>query len=292
MARFLRDRPEQLLLDYHNITPSRFYIGWDSVAAASMDAARIELRDLATSTDLALADSAYNEAELIEIGYRSTAVSPLLIDFNEYRAVRDARVLDRLRRSRQRRGAHWLFVGRVAPNKCQHDVIGAFAAYRRLFDPKAQLTLVGGITSRLYWTSLQQLIGELELEQSVHMADLLPLSELVAHFAIADAFVCLSEHEGFCIPILEAMDFGVPVVAYRAAAVPDTLGDAGVLLLDKDPVVVACAVREVLEDKVLRDGLVAAGRNRVEEFSLTNTANRFMEVLAAYLGPEVIQRDA
>jgi glycosyltransferase involved in cell wall biosynthesis len=284
MAYFLAARPEPLVLDYHNITPSQFFARWEPVAATSMDRARDELRLLAPVTQLALADSAFNETELIDVGYRPTAVSPLLVDFGQYQSPPDPRALTRLERRRAGGGAWWLFVGRLAPNKCQHDVIGAFAAYRHLFDARARLTLVGGVTSRLYFRSLQRLVGELGLDESVELVDSVPFGELLTYYQVADVFVCLSEHEGFCIPIMEAMHFGVPVVAFAAAAVPDTVGGAGVLLDDKDPVMVACAVDKVLSDKPLRVALAEAGRGRVENFSLDRTSKQMVETLAEFGG--------
>ena len=140
-------------------------------------------------------------------------------------------------------------MGRVAPNKCQHDVVGAFAVYRRVFDPQAHLTLVGGGTSPNYLAAVHRLIGELDLGDSVEILSGVGDAELLAHWAVADVFVCMSEHEGFCVPILEAMELGVPVVAYGAAAVPETLGGAGIVLDDKDPLEVAKAV-----DRACRPG--------------------------------------
>jgi glycosyltransferase involved in cell wall biosynthesis len=282
MADFLQTRPEPLLSYYHNITPSKFFRRWEPVAADAMDDARIELAQLASVTQLAMAASHYSEAELIELGYKRTVVTPLLIDFAHYDVAPDSRTLARLRRRRDA-GSRWLFVGRVAPNKCQHDIIAAFAAYRHIFDPNAQLTLVGGMTSYLYRRSLEQLAEELDLGDSVEFADSIPLGALLAHYQTADVFVCLSDHEGFGVPILEAMHLGVPVVAYAAAAIPETLGEAGVLLPDKDPLTVACAVDRLVGDAALRGDLVAAGRARSSQFALANTRRQLLEILSQFL---------
>jgi glycosyltransferase involved in cell wall biosynthesis len=282
MAAFLAGRPEPLVLDYHNITPARYFARWEPAAAASMEQARVELCLLAPVAELALADSAYNEAELIEVGYRRTGVSPLLVDFEQYRGRPDSRAMARLEHQRTHGGNRWLFVGRFAPNKCQHEVIGAFAAYRRFFDARARLALVGGLTSRLYYRSLQQLVGELDLGDSVELADALTFGELLAYYRASDVFVCLSEHEGFCIPIIEAMQLDLPVVAFAAAAVPGTVGGAGVLLEDKDPLTVACAVDRVLSDGPLKAGLIEAGHSRVEHFSLDKTSKQLVEALSEF----------
>jgi glycosyltransferase involved in cell wall biosynthesis len=290
MADFLLTRPEPLLMYYHNITPARFFARWEPVAAASMKEARSELFRLGPTTQLAMAPSHYSETELVSAGYRKTTLSPLLVDFDRYRRSASSKLLARLQRQKDRGGKRWLFVGRLAPNKCQHDVIGAFAAFRNIFDPKAHLTLVGGITSYLYYRSLQQLVAELDLRHSVEFVDGLPLDELIAHYRTSDVFVCLSEHEGFGVPIIEAMQSGVPVVAYGAAAVPETVGDAGVVLSDKDPMMVASAVDRVLSDEPLRQSLVELGRTRAEDFSLPKTSRRLVETISHWVEEAEVRR--
>ena len=284
MASFLIDRPEPVVVDYHNITPSRFFAGWDPVMGASMDLGRVDLRRLAPCAELALADSPYNQAELVDFGYRLTAVCPILIDYDQRGIRPDPRALARLEQDRRRGGARWLFVGRLAPNKCQHDVIGAFAAYRRIFDSHARLTLVGATTSMSYEAALRRLAGELDVGDAVDFAGSIPLGHLLATYRTTDIFVCLSEHEGFCVPVIEAMVSQVPVVAFAAGALPDTAGDAAFLLHDKDPLLVACAVDRVLSDPPLRSELIAAGQARACQFSLERVAKEFVGHLSGLMG--------
>ena len=286
IAAWLQDRAQDgqvLACDYHNVTPSRYFARWEPLLARSLDLARDELAGLAPWTGLAMADSGYNRAELTEVGYRNTAVCPLLVDLDEYHRPPDARTLGHLRRQKDAGGNDWLFVGRIAPNKCQHDVIAAFALYRRLFDPQGRLTLVGGATSFRYLRALHQLIGELELGDSVVLRDVLPFPQLLAHFRVADVFMCQSEHEGFCVPILEAMELGVPVIAYSAAALTDTVGGAGILLDDKDPLAVACVADALLTDDNRRAALVAAGRQRAASLSLPASSHRFLQTINGWL---------
>jgi L-malate glycosyltransferase len=274
------DQGERLLSQYHNITPARYFERWDRETARAMGQARQELALLAPKVELALPVSAFNEAELLATGYWRTAVCPLLVDLDDYHRAPAQKTLDRLRRRRHRSGVQWLFVGRFAPNKCQHDVIGAFAAYRRLVDPAARLTLVGGATHPRYQWALERLAHQLELGDSVELLADLPDADLLAHFAVADVFVCLSEHEGFGVPLLEAMELGVPVVAYAAAAVPETLGGAGILVDDKDPVGVARAVEQACQPG-RRQELVGAGRERASRLSLPLTSARLVSTIEA-----------
>jgi glycosyltransferase involved in cell wall biosynthesis len=207
----------------------------------------------------------------------------VLLDPKELAGSPNARLLQRLERETAGGGTRWLFIGRVAPNKCQHDVIAAFATYRELYDPKARLTLVGGRTSNVYYRSLELLADELGVGAAVEFTDTISHEEKLACYRAADVFVCLSEHEGFKVPAVEAMHFGLPVVAYAATALPETVADAGVLLATKDPVVVAAAVDRVMQDGALRADLVAAGHRRAEDFSLARTSRHLLDLLEGYV---------
>ncbi len=279
MAGFLAATGQPLAVYYHNITPARFFERWEPDATHGSRTARGQLRQLASPTRFAMANSAFSAEELTEAGYANVSVVPVLVDFAEYDAPPDPGTLDRLRSAAAGGGATWLFVGRLAPHKCQHDVIAAFALYRELFDPAARLVLVGGRTSMLYWEALGLLAEELGCAGAVEITDVLTFPQVLAHFRSASVFVSLSEHEGFCVPLLEAMHFDVPVVALASAAVAETVGDAAVLLPAKDPVEVACAVHRVVSDAGLRAELVAAGRRRVEHFSFANNRARLLEAL-------------
>ena len=285
MAEFLAEQEHRLAVYYHNITPARFFERWEPWAAENIREARQQMRKLASVTRFAMANSTYSETELRAEGYRDTVVVPVLVDFSAFDGPADRATTARLRGAAEQGGAHWLFVGRLAPNKCQHDVIGAFAAYRAIFDPEARLSLVGGRTSALYRRVLEQLVDELGLGGCVDLVDAVPFPALLAYYRAADVFVSLSQHEGFFVPVLEAMHLGVPVVARGAAAVPETVGDGGLVLpgdAADDPVVVASAVHRVLTDRTLRDRLVAAGHGRVEHFSAANVGRQFLEVIRAH----------
>jgi glycosyltransferase involved in cell wall biosynthesis len=265
-------RGERIVVDYHNITPPVFFRRWLPDAAWEMTAAREELAALAAVAEASLADSAFNAAELAGLGYRSPEVSPLLVDLDAFRAAPDPPTLARMERQRRNGGAAWLFVGRIAPNKCQHDVLAAFAVYRKLFDRRARLCLVGGVTAPTYLAALQRMVDHLDLEAAVEIVSGSTSEELSARYVGSDVVVCMSEHEGFCVPLLEAMALGVPIVAYRAAAVPETVGDAAVLLGDKEPVAVATAVADLLGDAERRAAIVEAGRARARRFGLETTS--------------------
>lgn len=275
---------DRLIGYYHNITPAEFFAPWEPHIAEAMVSARQELARLAPHIEMCMGDSEYNVAELKEIGYAKTYVAALPVDLEAYHAPPDPDAVERLRQRNKSMGTQWIFVGRVAPNKCQQDIIGAFAMYRKVFDPKAHLTLIGGATSVNYFHALERMAAELGLGDSVeiHIEGILD-PELRAYWATADVMVCMSEHEGYGVPLLEAMELGVPVVAYDSSAIGETLGDGGVLVKDKDPLVVAEAVDSIMRDEGKRKGLVKRGHERAAEFSLDKTSRHLLAGVEEYL---------
>ena len=283
VAEFLQARPEPKLVNYHNVTTASLFAPWEPHVGVECAEGRRQLSELAPEVELGIAVSAYNEAELKAAGYRRTAVAPVLVDLDAGHVRPDDEVLGRLERAKRGGGSDWLFVGRVAPHKCQHDVVRAFAVHRRLYDPQARLHLVGGPGSHAYVNTLERYVAALGLGGAVHLTGSVTQEALLAHYRAADVFVCLSEHEGFCVPIVEAMRLGVPVVAFAAAAVPETVAGAGVLLEAKDPLTVATAVHRVVEDGKLTAALVDAGRLRAADFTLDRATRRFVEVVRGFL---------
>ena len=272
-----------LFVDYHNITEPAFFERWSPAASDNMRLARRQLAQLAPVCDLAMAHSRFSARELAALGFPEAAIVPIIVDFSHYDAASDRRTAARLAKAKAAGGAQWLYVGRVAPNKCHHDLIGAFAIYRAVFDPLARLCLVGGATSESYWAALESLCRELELRDCVEFTDTVTPGVLLAHYRAADVFVSMSEHEGFGVPLLEAMHFHIPVVAYAAAAVPETVGGAAVLLDTKDPVSAAAAAHRVIADRDLRRALVEAGEARVRDLSFANTTRAMTAAIATFL---------
>ncbi len=262
-------RSETLVLDYHNITPAEYFDTWAPETGLMLSQGRSQLAKLAPIVELGLADSSYNASELDALGCRATAVVPILIDPSHWGTI-DAAFRDELRRGKQ--GHDWLFVGRVAANKAHHDLITSFALYRRVYDQHARLWIVGGISSGEYWDALHRLVATLGIVEHVTFAGSVTQGELGAYYDAADVFVCVSEHEGFLVPLIEAMWWGLPVVAYGCTAIPGTVEQAGIVLPHKQPAFVAAAVNRVMSDAALRESLIAAGHARVDDFSPDRTA--------------------
>jgi glycosyltransferase involved in cell wall biosynthesis len=250
---------------------------------------RTQLARLGPQSRFAVADSAFNESELHTLGYADTAVVPLLIDMQRKSEEPDPAMAARLgQRKASAGGADLIFVGKVSPHKAPHDLVKMLAVVRRLYDPAARLHLVGSPLGESYEPALRSFVTELGLDDAVNFAGSVSGAELEAYLQAADVFVCASDHEGFCVPLAEAMGHGIPIVAYGVTAVPETVGDAGLLLADKSPLPFAAAVGRVLSDAPLRQHLAAAGLTRAAGFNLPDSQQRFVSLVQHAIGSPAI----
>jgi glycosyltransferase involved in cell wall biosynthesis len=281
VADIFRGRSERKFVNYHNITPADLLEAWMPSVGEEVRLGRAQLRDLASVTEFAIADSEFNERELQAAGYRSTTTVPLLIDLDGFAGSPDRALAARLADQKADGGADLLFVGKVSPHKGQHDLVKALAAYRRLYDPKARLHLVGGSISDEYQLAVERFAQELDLLDAVEIAGSVTHEELIAYYAASDVFVCLSNHEGFCVPLLESMYHRLPIVAYTNTAVPETVRGAGLILPNKEPARVAAAIDRVVRDDQLRTTLAQAASERVGTFALPRVQDGFLSALEA-----------
>jgi L-malate glycosyltransferase len=277
VADWLKDRKETLILRHHNITPVEYYSPWPDANTYGMAWGRHQLRELAGRVSIGCGVSEFNRRELEALHYKRTEVTPLLLDFRQFDHEVDEQVDERLHNEAS--GINWIFVGWIAPHKCQHDIIRAFALYRRLYDQNARLYLIGRVGLESYWIACQKLIAKLGLTDAVVAPGRVTDGELGAYYRNADVFVSLSEHEGVGIPLLEGMHHQLPIVAYAAAAIPETVGDAGVLLPRKRPAHVAAAVHRVTADLVLRKQLTERASRRLALFDHDNAKHKLLATL-------------
>jgi len=262
--------PDRMALVYHNITPPEYFVGVHRTLARQTFRGRRELRAYADRCDLALGDSEFNRADLEALGFPRTAVLPVVPDFSH---------LDRepnwlVARDFDDEWTNVLFVGRMIANKKIEDLIRWFHAYHTVFNPRSRLLLVGAQTQfERYVASLHQLVATLGTPH-VHFIGHVTDEELVAFYDAADLFLCASEHEGFCVPLVEAFYKQVPVVAYAATAVPSTMDGAGVLIEDREPLHVARVMDAIVSDAAVQDAIVegqlaAVARLRAKDFAGT-----------------------
>jgi len=253
-----------LVLVYHNVTPAHFMTGLGTAEKERARRGREQLASLREQTVLALARSDYSLQELCALGFEHTQVLPVIVTDVLEQVQPDEKVLTRFDH-----GTGWddfLFVGRVVPNKCQEDLVKLLYFYRQI-KLHSRLFLVGSWSNtRRYAAWLRQFARRLGLADAVYLCGHVSIPALAAYYRLADVFVCMSEHEGFGIPLVEAMRLGVPVVAYASTAVPETMGGAGILIHEKRFAVVAELVRVLLEDAGFRQRIIARQQTRARAF--------------------------
>ena len=277
LAERLAGRTERLVVNYHNITPPPLFAPWDDGLARHQVQAHAELRRLAARAVLGVAVSELNRGDLVDADFAATAVVPPVVQLPAEGGPSAANS----ERAARRQGAKWLAVGRLAPNKAIEDTVAALLAYRLRHDPAAELLVIGKPALPGYAAALRRYVADLGLIDAVHFVGRVSDAVLTAAYADADVLVVSSEHEGFCLPVVEAMAHGLPVVAFREGALPEVLGDGGVLLYSKDPLAVADAVRRLQTDDPWRAQRVAAGRAHLPSLGLATAGERLVDLLMA-----------
>ncbi len=275
--------PGHRVLVYHNLTPPELLAPYCPEVARLTAAGRRELARLAESgrVELAIGVSEYNAADLRRAGFSRVAALPLPMDLARFDAPGDP-ALDALLRRAPR---IFLTVGRVAPNKRLEDLLRVAAYYLRHVDPAAWFVIVGGSRGlEGYADALARLHRRLGLDERVRFTGKVAHAELVSWYRHASVYLCTSEHEGFCAPLLEAMACGVPVLARAAAAVPETLADAGVLFDDADPAALGEMLHLLATDEALRARLRDRARARVAAFAPARVTGRWLETIEELLG--------
>jgi glycosyltransferase involved in cell wall biosynthesis len=268
--------PGRMALVYHNITPPEYFVGIHKDLVTLCFRGRRELTAYVSRCGLAIGDSEYNRQELEDLGFRSTAVLPVVPDFAHLNVPPNTMTAAPFDDG----WTNVLFVGRVIPNKKLEDVIRAFHVYRTRHNPRSRLLLVGSYGGfEKYLAMLHALVARLGTPD-VHFLGHVSNEELTALYDVADLFLCASEHEGFCVPLIESFYKRVPVLAYAATAVPATMDGGGVLYEKKDPFEVARVMAAILDDTDLEDGVIAtqdAALERLLARDFAGTLLRFVD---------------
>ncbi len=262
--------PDRMVLVYHNITPPEYFVDINKELVRLCFRGRRELALYETRCDLALGDSEYNRQELEALGFAPTGVLDVVPGFSHLSGEPDYTFAGDFDDD----WVNLIFVGRVIPNKRIEDVIRFFHAYKTFFNPRSRLLLVGAHSGfERYLMLLHNFIARIGAKD-VHLVGHVSNEELVAYYELADVFVCASEHEGFCVPLVESFHMGVPVIAYAATAVPSTMDGAGILYTNKDPLHVAALINAIVDDHAMAERIVggqfaALGRLEAKDFAAT-----------------------
>jgi glycosyltransferase involved in cell wall biosynthesis len=261
---FLRSLPDKKVLLYHNITPPVFFrnfsFGHEQATKNGLYEFKHELKNL---IEIALGDSEFNRQDLINAGFKNTGVLPYLLDFSKFDIAPDKKVIEKYSDD----FVNILVVGRISPNKKVDDAVKCFYYYNKYINPRSRLFLVGSYQGMdLYYNYLNDLILKLDLK-NVYFTGHISLNELVSYYKTGDVFLTMSEHEGFCVPLLESMYFEVPVIAYNSTAIPETLGGTGILINNKNYIEIAELINLLVEDKSLRNRIIEKQSERLAFFS-------------------------
>jgi glycosyltransferase involved in cell wall biosynthesis len=267
------------VLQYHNITPAAFFAPYDPQLFRLAALGRRELATLAGRVDLALGDSEFNRRELQALGFTRTAVMPIAVNTDRITGAPRRPALERILADGL---INILFVGRIVPNKKIEDHIRLAELYKRNVDSYYRFIFVGRADAvPRYAAQIRALVDEYQmLPDRFWFTGPVPDEDLAAFYRWADVYVSLSEHEGFCVPLVEAMAADVPIVAYGGGAVPETLGGAGLMFTPKDLEVAAELVGTVVYDRAVREGVLDGQRRRLQDFAPARIEARLKQQLA------------
>ncbi len=258
--------PDKKIMIYHNITPFEHYLNSHRILTRECYKGRLEIKLFVDKVDLALGDSEFNRQELEAVGYSRTGVLPLLLDFAKFDREGDS-VTEKIFGNGK---TTILFVGRLIPNKKYEDVLKVFHFYKKYFDKESQLLLVGDYRGlERYLAGLLNLVKKLELTD-VHFTGHVEFKELVSFYRLSHLYLSLSEHEGFGVPLLEAFHTRVPVVAFAAGAVEETLNGGGIILRSKDFFKTAALIDTILKDDSLRDRIIGSQVKALDKYQKEN----------------------
>ncbi len=266
--------PDKKALIYHNITPEHFFE--DEGLKKEIRKGLWQAKEYRKYVDYCIADSNYNRKELLGMGYENVDVMPIQISLDRFDHVRsEVSVLKEYEKYK-----NIIFVGRVVPNKCQKDILHAFAVYNKYYNADSRLFIVGDDGMEGYVNELKGICRDYAVEDKVFFTGKVSEEELKAYYETANLFLCMSEHEGFGVPLLEAMKMGVPVISYRSSAIPETMNGAGILVNEKNYAYIGALCNEVLTDSDLYQKIVERQRARIKQLEEINTEEIFLKIIA------------
>lgn len=266
------------ILVFHNITDPELLIGAGLQQMRNWCSAGLyDVRSLAKYFEAAIVFSDYSKRTLIESGWNADTIyqMPIMVRFENLSQQWDEELVQKYSDG----ATNIIFTGRVFPNKKQEDIICAFSEYKKSYNNNSRLFIVGSVGNQNYFDALKMLVTKLNLEESVIFTGRAPFSQYLAYYRLADVFLCMSAHEGFCIPIVEALFFNVPIVAVNSTAIPDTLGGSGVLLDERDSKITALAINKIVSDETYRKEILLGQEKRLSNLMPKVVEKQYLDVL-------------
>jgi len=273
---FLKIKGKKAMI-YHNITPPHFFTDFSDDLVRITHEGRKHLERLTDCFDLSIADSTYNANELTELNYKNVKVSPLMVNLSDYDTPHSEGFYNLLKDERK----NIIFVGRISPNKKIEDLIKVLFFYKKYLSPSIRLIVAGNTrTLPKYFYSVRDLASRFYLTaEDIVFTGHIPFEELLSVYRLGDVFLSMSEHEGFCLPLIESCYFRVPVVAFDAGAVAETLGGSGIVFKEKKSDVVAGLVERVLNDEDLRERLKGLQAKRLDTYKTESEPEKLFALL-------------
>ncbi len=274
---FFIDVPGKKVMVYHNITPPHFFTDFSDDLVRFTQEGRNHLARLYDAFDLSIADSTYNAGELEELGYRNVRVFPIMIRLDDYAGKHSAPYYNLYDDER----SNIIFVGRISPNKKIEDLVKTVFFYKKYINPSIRL-IVAGKTDTLpkYFFAVRDLASRFLLtSDDIVFTGHIPFEELLSVYRLGDVFLSMSEHEGFCLPLIESCFLKVPVAAYNAGAVKETLGDGGIVFNDKRYEDVAALLERMIADTELNSRIKTFQEARIEDYKKASRPESFYRLL-------------
>lgn len=273
----IRDLKCKKILRYHNVTPPEFFKNYDKDSEKTTKNGLEQIQNMKDFFDYGMVDSEFNKQDLIRMGHTYPIdVVPILIPMDDYYKTPTQEVVNKYRDNDY---TNIIFVGRIVPNKKDEDIIRSFAVYKRSYNRKSRLILVGNYAGQeIYYNELKRLIKDEGIDDVI-LTGHISFTDILAYYSVADLFLCLSEHEGFCVPLVEAMLFDIPIVAYKKAAVPETLGEGGMLIDRKQPEYVAEMMHRLLCNAELREQYHVKAKEKISGLQYECVKKQMIETI-------------
>lgn len=273
----------RIIYRYHNVTPPNFFQLYNQNAYNLCSEGVSQAREMGKDASYVLADSEFNKRDLLGMGYTCEIdVLPILIPFEDYQKPINQKVIEKYRDG----WTNIIFTGRMAPNKKQEDVIKIFSYYKKYKNPRSRLILVGSYDKGdSYYQRVLKYTQCLGVEDVIFTGHI-KFDEILAYYQLADVFLCMSEHEGFCIPLVEAMYFQTPIIAYESTAIPYTMNHQGAIVDTKEPSYVASIMDRIVKDEKVKAKLIEDQNNVLTAYRYETIRTQFVKLLDSYIRGE------
>jgi len=275
LSKLLKEVPGKKVLIYHNVTPARFFEGVDDGLFQICKEGVEQLSSLKDDYVLGLGDSEFNQIDLINAGFKNTDTLPILLDMNRFERANE-QLISSLTVDDT---VNLLYVGRLSPNKKQEDVIKVFYYYNMYVNSNSKLYLVGKEQIPVYVDFLKKLVVRLGLTDKICFTGSVCNENMAAYYRSANVFLCMSEHEGFCVPLIEAMKHSIPIIAYNSCGLPFTLGGSGILINRKDFAAISELINLIVTEESFRKAILIRQNERLEDFSREKIGKKIISII-------------